>query len=419
MLKSIRWFAAGLLSIVAMAGGARGADYVVTRNDGAIALMPELKDAPAPTWLKPGMRFVIHQMSATIPTTGIVFVEDENGNWVEKDTGHRFAKTGNIGSGGHGYMQADIVAVMKDAVAVQVRGLLINGFPNGLITPTTSGGYITTPSVLDYLYVNPDVLKKYLTLNGNGVTSVAMPYKTAGKTWNAVWQQITSQGGSTTTVFDTETGIILHVAVASSSPMKTVIVNGIATDTGGGTSLDQGTLLSVRQVHAPWTLGTLPAVLRNFHELVYRGIGRTFLDGVPPSLVEIHMRLVARGDDFVIARRTGTMFIGGNPLDLGTTNLVSGPSQILPLAVDPSDLAKLQNGQVLDTDPATGAVISVTSVGAGPDGEAAVTLTEQFPGANNMRSDFVYDKSSGLLVADDFTNPVLHQLTQLALSAKN
>jgi hypothetical protein len=228
-------------------------DYQVATDDQAFALMPELRTAPAPSWVKPGMRILYHQISASVPTGGSTIVEDPDGNLVNKVTGKHFRQDENPGTGGQGYLQVDIVATPPGAVVSDCRSYLIHALPAEQASITSTNGSVHTPGVLAEVYANPDVKRKYSGLNGNGITSHHMPYKAAGKTFDAVWQQTNTDGGSITYVFGIDRGLILHSASCSVTQATNFTVNGVSQQSGGGTMLTQSTLVSIRQIKTPWT----------------------------------------------------------------------------------------------------------------------------------------------------------------------
>ena len=95
------------------------------------------------------------------------------------------------------------------------------------------------------------------------------------------------------------------------------------------------------------------------------------------------------------------------------TERVTGESQLTPLCIDPAVLAKLRPGQSIDEDPATGYSV-VVSGGGDAKANNAVILTES-AGAKSPRSDFVYDRGTGLLSGFGLNDPVGHSQTIMTL----
>jgi hypothetical protein len=129
------------------------------------------------------------------------------------------------------------------------------------------------------------------------------------------------------------------------------------------------------------------------------------------------LAITGRGVDFVQMHKTLVDIIGGarTPHE---TDVVSGPAQLMPLAIDPADLAKLKVGQELDNDPVTKAVVKVTFAGRDSRGQDVVILTEAIPGNNQQQTEFAYDRATGLVVSMAQTNPYLHLVSQLSLTTK-
>ena len=85
------------------------------------------------------------------------------------------------------------------------------------------------------------------------------------------------------------------------------------------------------------------------------------------------------------------MSIGGVASPSDASGVSSG---IGPYWWDPTALAAMRPGQVLDTDPVTTMTVSVTGVGQGPAGPS-VTITSSIPGTTGQAS---YDVATGVLV---------------------
>src|SRR5882672_4691718 len=56
--------------------------YTVTPNSLALSLMPELKTAPAPTWVRPGLRITTFNIDGVISGSQKVLSPDEHGKWI-------------------------------------------------------------------------------------------------------------------------------------------------------------------------------------------------------------------------------------------------------------------------------------------------------------------------------------------------
>ena len=394
--------------------------YTVTPNTNAILLMPELKAAPPPAWIKPGYRLSYYAIDGSTAGAGMALVPTMGGKFADKD-GKTYTFQQVCGAAGHGITQADIVSVQPDAVAVDLKISVINDV-TGPLTVATQSGSVTTPGAAMDGWIHPDVLKKYSDLNGQGVTSTKTKYEAAGKTWNALWQSVTGDGTASGKVYDTETGLLLHRSLSSTSKTHTITINpsGERVDTGGTISMSQLTLVAIRQLKLPWTQGKLPKSLDGVKALRYDGVRLGWIpngDQLPPSPIRSICKITGRGPDFVQIHNNTVIVVATVPSP-SESDQVCGPGQLTPLAVDPADLAKLKAGQELDRDPITKAVTVVSYVGKNKAGRDVVVITEAAPGQGQQRGDYTYDAASGFMIGTSLTNPVLSQVTQIALTGK-
>jgi hypothetical protein len=97
-------------------------------------------------------------------------------------------------------------------------------------------------------------------------------------------------------------------------------------------------------------------------------------------------------------------------------DLDCGPMSLTPWAVEPADLARLQQGQELDRDPVTRLVTWVSYVGPDARGRNVVVISTGTPGRpDQQQQDASYDANSGLCVGLRSTLPSLNQVETLAL----
>jgi len=407
------------ISVSAQPRTAEEHSYDVAPNTDAMLLMPELKNAPAPAFVKPGVQLTYLGGSATIPGSHIVLVPGANGALSNKATGEPFSVEDNTGAGGMGLTQLTVIATHRDAVAAQTVSFLLNNGGQGPLTTVTESGITTTPGAVGDLWINPDVLRKYADLQGQGILSFKTRYKAAGREFNALWRTVSGENSSTTYVYDLDSGLLLHNAMCATTAASNAMINGTLQSTGGGTSLSQATLIAVRQVQSPWK-PRLPRVLDGVRRLRYEGSQQVTLpDGnvIGGGTLRVQLSITGRAEDFVQIHREGATIIGNVPIPF-SGDLVGGPVQITPVAVDPADLARLQQGQVLDTDPATKMVSTVSFVGRSRMGDVLVVTTAA-PGPRQQRVDTVYDRSTGLMVGSAITDPMTGMASQVTLTGKD
>jgi hypothetical protein len=391
--------------------------YQIDTNNSALLIFPDLRTAPAPDWVKPGLRLSYYSASATIPQSYVGgLVQDPDGKWVDPKTGKSYRMEGAASASGHGYSQLDVISLTDDAVVLDLRALGIEGV-DGPVRPISASGLTTLPGAAADWWVNPDVLNQTVdNLNGSGMRSVRTTYKAAGQDFDAVWVSTQTGNGSISYVIDLTGGMLLHNATCTSSgPTGTTNLNGVPTNVGGSTSLGQTTFVGMRQIHTPWERSPMPRSLNGVRQLVYDGQTRMTVEGVSADIpMRAIVEITGRGPDFIQFKKTVKTDTRGSIMQQpdAVSSCVSGMHQLLPLCIPPQSLGQLRNGQVLDKDPVTKVNTFVSFIGQDTSGNNVVTLTE-FIADNATRTDYVYEAASGILCAVQMTDPTLHTQTTL------
>jgi hypothetical protein len=402
-------------------GGQRG-KYTVNTNAPVLNLYPELKTAPAPTWVKPSLRLTWYSAAASIPGAYIgSLVEDEHGQWQDPN-GRSFRTEQAASASGHGYSQLDVAALHDDVAAVEFKMLMITDV-QGPVRLATSSGSLTTPGACGDWWVNPLVLNKQMEALGNGgpgVRVVRTTYQAGGKTYNAVWTNTKTDNGSISYVVDTETGLVLHIGTAAYSASSPVRFDGVSQNVGGRTDLGQTTFLGMRQLQVPWSGADLPQSIANVRRLRYEG---TYTTTVPSAgsiswPYAVNINVTGRGRDFLQLQKATTIQYGnGAPPQESTADAVSGSGQFTPLAIPPEHLARLRQGQELDRDPITKIALTVSFIGRDQRGNDIVALVET-AGQGTQRTDYMYERTSGLLLGMSVTDPGVAGTIQVQVSLR-
>lgn len=386
---------------------ARRGDYEVGHNTNAILLMPELRNAPAPSWIKPGLRLTWLVRDASIPKSYKTATIGPNG-WSKLES--------STSASGQGFEEVDVLAVPTDSVVIQYLSRLLN--PEGTTNITNSTGGPTTAGDAVDAWIHPDVLHKYMGLNGPGLSSFRTQYDAAGKRFDVVWREIRGANATSTDVYDIESGLRVHQAQMTESG-QTLIQTGTGTqNVNGYLMLSHRTLVGMRMIETPWTKGQLPRALRDVRQMVFEGSLDTCIPNVPVMRgpEQVVLTRVGIGDDFVVMRRTGTAINANVRSELPVKDIACSPHSLTPWAVEPCDLAKLQQGQELDRDPVTHLVTLVSYVGRDATGRNVVVISTGTPGRQDQqRSDVSYDRASGICIGLRSTNPALNQVETLGL----
>ena len=400
--------------------GGRPGSYAVNGDDSLVMLMPELRTAKAPQWLKPGLRLTWYIASASIPGAYIGgLTQDPDGVWRNHATGTSFRSDDAASASGQGYMELDVIAVHDDVVVVAHASHTLDGAVDGPSHPGDTGAFSTPSGYLSGFWVHPQVLAKHTDLAGAGILAARTQYPFGGHQLDAFWTSIKTANGSTSSVSDLASGLMLHAGMATSTAPNSVNLNGVATNIGGVTNLAQMTFRGMRQLQIPWAGAPLPAAVANVHKLVYRGSIAITVPGTFPTSFAWSMEnvITGRGKDFLQGTRTTATDAGAGFPITKTSEFVTGCNQLTPLAIPPEHLAKLVQGQVLDRDPVTKITTTVTFVGRDPRGnDVAVLSSSQGPGL--YRTDYIYDRTSGILAGAISTDPTLHMQMTLFLTGR-
>ena len=348
-----------------------------------------------PASFKPGFRETYYNATAILRGACTALAPDPEGNWVTPD-GQRFSQSDVPTAAAEAFSHLDIVATGDFGVAAVNRcyGIATNIDPQGqqvksLTSVIPTFGSVLAPGQTD-LWADTDELKKLDNIAQPGLTVSRSKYRTAGNNYDAVFIANQSDRGSSLCVYDSETGILLHYASASlGSDPAAVASGGDATPT---TMLVQATLLNTRQINLPWADAPLPnfaeGSVRNFKgKLDQVNFGLTF----PRTL---SVKVTQRARDFMVTAESNFCQV-----ELPETiTRVSGSAEINPPYIPPETLERLEQGQTIDRDPITKIAVTVNIQAQTPTHNDAVVLTEA-PPDGSFQYDYMYDKTTGLLVA--------------------
>jgi len=358
----------------------------------------ELQTAPAPNWLRPGMRLSYYSALANVPGTDEYWQRDPNGNWVDPQTGEHYKKAtpGQETAGaGNGYTQVTVVAMDQQQVVLEVRAY---GYPKytGPLALISASSVVTIPGFGQDWWANPAVLQRARNGTFGGLTVLRMNHSMGGNTYpvlriqfesTSLSNEFTGIGGELRTgslksrnvlAYDLNSGALLFGATAAPT-VKAV-------------TYTECTLKSSRRVSVPWAGQPAPAWLNQVRVLNYQGALQVPYGARPVSApISASFTVLQRGRDW--AQFLFKSALAGPIPSIPQTvqaNLVTGSAQFGGLWVPPNGLQALRTGQILDQDPVTGFTVSVDRV----DGDT-VSISE----TNSIqRIDFTYQRSSGLML---------------------
>jgi hypothetical protein len=340
-----------------------------------LVLMPELKTAPPPSWVKPGTRLTFHAAAAT--TINIA------------DPDYK-------GAAAYSYIELNVVAVEENAVVIDQRIYTVNPEGGPLLAPDR-GGYVFPAGAASDYWVNPDVLKKHVAEPG-GFKYFRAPYKVGDQTYNSVILKFKTVSGYQNWVYDEETGVLLHMGMAQQGnpPDREDERNKdliIATPTQRA----ECTFASRRDLKLPWAGSAAPAWLGTIKAVNFSGAQSVTVPGVPPVSIPLTGRweITGHGKESLQGTETIRVDVPNMGPQIATKPYVSGTSQIGGRWIHPESLAALRQGQEIDKDPITKVTAAVSFTGRDRNGRDIVTLTES---GSTQQIDFVYDKSTGMLI---------------------
>ncbi len=351
-------------------------------------------DASAPSGIQAGTRISYWSLGGRIAGRGYNWQPTEQGGWVDPTTGQHYSPEMKEGTGSSTIIEYTVVGMDdKQAIVSQVNYVNRQGaskyINRSLVVGPKSmpGGLWSTPALLAGLSPSSDPKFRVSRIKWN----------LNGKEVDAVMTSSPSGQGSQFFVYELATGLMLRYGSAG-----VVGSNGVAAPGEENTpSVDtlQNALLGTRQMPMPWAGDPDPACAASFHEMDFEGQSKTTTGGgrVFTAQLSVKYTLGAMGKGWVacdVSRTQGGIVPGVTPITQ-QSKMATGSVSPNPLWINPSTLAKLEVGQVLDTDPYTKVV---TKVGEKTNGPKGPMITIVMDGGLDASS-FGYDMQTGMLVS--------------------
>lgn len=320
-------------------------------NNPFLQILPQTRQAPAPDWLRPGLRVTYYTQNA-------IFADSAE----------------DPAPSGAGFLQYDLVSLDENAAVTSLKYFLAGD--NGEFSPGFVAPSYGLPGVGDY-WIAPQALVQAEDAANPDLFVGRMPTEAAGQQFNAVRFQTSVHGGEYVWMFDEASGLLLF--------HRYRIVDGFGETSQAG----QIMLAGMRSIELPWVAAVVPQWVQPGVAMRYDGAYTVAVGGslTPmPYAVDIAIQEVHPG--WAAYTTTDSLY--------GRTNTsaprINGVAQLYDaLWLPRSGLVNLEPGQLLDADPFTGVSVQVTEVN-----RRYVTLEES--GALHT-SRAVYDRRSGQLVA--------------------
>lgn len=316
-------------------------------------LAPAAGEVPAA--VRPGQRLSFVSASATIAGLDTVLVEDDQGNWVDPQSGKRYSTQSNTGQGAMSIEQLDVLHADGGTLAGDATMFLVDPLSGALSTTTTQAITGTFDALGEY-WVHPARLATLQPGEAQGTRILRAPHEVDGQRYDAVTVRQTTAQGFTRHTYDTRSGLCVFTSGSvTGQPVQTVGSDGRTTTGSRGTLIYQRRLVNQRALRTPWaaTRMPLPASGKAF---AYAGSYTMRIDGTPdlPAWAfRASIRVDADQHGVLTANIRTAVDPGNGQAQQGEQNLVTGAAALLPFAIAPQVLQQLRAGQEIDQDPVT------------------------------------------------------------------
>ncbi|MBN2271844.1 MAG: hypothetical protein JXN61_14600 [Sedimentisphaerales bacterium] len=374
-----------------------------------LPLVPAAAQAGAPPVIKPGTRLTYFGMTASIPGEYGKLVQDDKGNWIDKNTGKRYREE-DIGSSGSAAYNVVQVGHVADGVAELSNKVYLLDTATKRCSFASGSGLVGHAGCAADYWIHPDVLKQVQEVNAQGVRILRMPYTVGGKLYNAIRFQSEDTSGYQARVYDLETGLLIFHASRVQGPSVATPPIGGSNKVGigeGSTQIVTGWIVEVKDIDVPWKAAP-PLWVAQFGQLSYRGVQTSVVAAAGTRLdraMTATLTPKARGPGWL--RFTNRFVIetyAGMPPEQAVQEGACGSAAIGGLWISPKALANLRPQQVIETNNIVGTTVAVSQVGPG-----SVTISEAGP---LHRIDWTYDRRTGILSAMTLAQQIgLAQLT--------
>jgi hypothetical protein len=372
-----------------------------------LQLMPDLRSAPAPGWLKAGMRLSYYSAAASVRGARHYYTQDPNGNWVDPQTGQKYSQGEVASASGHGFTQLTVVYVDQSVAVVDSRSYGLTNL-NGPLVLLSSTGFVGVPGAGGDFWLHPQALAKAVGLRGQGLAVLRMPYTIEGRQFRAIRFESRGETSYASWVFDEDTGILLRSGTSTQgAPMQGPVAQGDSR--GGNTLLTQNTVRDAHAINVPWMFGAAPAWVAQSRLLRFDGKYTMRVPGNPRVSIPFAATFERQFSASSWARYVFRVYSQAENTEVVR---VYGSAQIGGLWISPDAVGQLRAGQVLDNDPITGVVATVSQVTRTSQGVEVVVITEEGSG---LRLDYAYDRRDGGMLYYSQIDKVLNTQGELFL----
>ena len=359
-----------------------------------LPLMPAGATAGPPPVIGLGTRLVYYTAAASIPGERGQLVQDDDGSWIDRETGQRYDERHIPGAGGEGFEVVQVGYLDERLVQLTRRSYLIDG-TTGRTMYVSEAGAVSHAGCAGDFWIHPQVLAALPDMDQAGTRVLRMPYQLGELVFDAIRIHTTGAAGFNAYVYDLDSGLLLYFGSRTVGP--DIITPYSSEESGpgrGSTQLANGWIRDIQRVDVPWHDAPTPEWVTQFGEIDYAGALTVVTPGSPTFPLPIEQQVVAgqRGRDWLQVRTDERLYSFEQQLaGVGQAVTSHGPASIGGLWVAPQALARLTQGQLIDRCEIVGYTTTVAATSAD-----VVTISEAGP---LHRNDFTYDTHTGLLVA--------------------
>ncbi len=396
----LRWSSAATLALTVL----------VVSPGAAQDLGSQASPTGAPPWVDIGTQVSYHVAQATLDGGVYELVEDPNGPLTDPTTGTRYRESyggtataqGSGTGSGQGILQIAVAGFDGSDVLLSTSSVLddpISG-TRYLVPAQVRRSSAASPGLP---WVHPEVLAGYRTGQTAQVGQrlvLTGELTLGGTTYQTISVVDPTAGSYTLMTYDAATGVVLQSASRTQS------------EAGGPAALGTLELRGIRQPGLPGVGAAVPAWLTPAATLRYAGTQRwtnTF-DGSYqdfPATLEVTFPEVGPTWARYASRTAVTML---SEVAEAGEGVVAGAG---PYWWDPTALAAMTQGQVLDTDPVTGQTVTVSQLAQGAAGPA-VLIETRLPG---VQAQSAWDVSTGVMLGQVVSTQATGIATQVELQA--
>jgi len=404
-----RLFSIGLLRtvlvVMLLTMGARSAGRVEVPDPSImLPLVPAAAGADVPPCIKSGTRLTYFGMTASIPGEYKKLVQDDNGKWVDKNTGKRYDEEDIPSSASAAYNVVQ-VGYVGGGIAQLSTKLYTLDTSTKKCTFAVSGGLVGHAGCAADYWIHPGVLINVREVDEQGVRFLRMPYSVGGKLYNAIRFQSEDASGYQARVYDLETGLmIFYGSRVQGQPIYTppIAGSGRAGVGQGSTQIVTGWIVEVKDINVPWKAAAPPRWIEQFKQLSYKGMQTSVVAAAGTKLdraMTVTLTPKDRGREWI--RFTNHFVIEtypGMPSEQIQQEGACGSASVGGLWISPEALVNLHPQQVIEHHDLIGTTITVGDVRQG-----FVTLSEVGP---LHRIDCTYKSRTGILSAMTITQQI-------------